>query len=134
MKLALVTACLVASPEAAQPPVIAVVVHPDSPLSEISFEDLGRLFRGHTTTLSDGTHVMLFEHDAVRERFYRQVLSMSLNRASRHWISVVFSGGGASPPSKSPIPPDCCVRSWTRAERWQSSRPLSSIRPSGRFV
>ena len=32
--------------------------------------------------------------------FYRQVLSMSLNRASRHWISVVFSGGGASPPKQ----------------------------------
>ncbi len=79
---------------------IAVVVHPDNPLTTISREELRRLYLGTSTILPKGESVLLLESATVRERFYAAALGMSLARFKRHWIGVVFSGGSGTPPKE----------------------------------
>ena len=95
------TLCLVTvqTDAIAQEP-IAVAVHPDSPLTDLSLEALTRLYRGHTTLLPSGVQVVLIEHEDVRERFYRDVLNVPLSRVAREWIALVFSGDRAIPPKR----------------------------------
>lgn len=77
---------------------IAVVVHPASPLSDLSSEELRRLFLGSTTSLEGGERVELGGLNEARSRFYRSALGMSEDRLKRHWISRVFAGQPGTPP------------------------------------
>jgi len=78
---------------------VAVVTHPDSPLRNLSLEELGRIFLGQVT-VTDAGPVTLVEHSAARADFYRAVVGMAEAQVDRHWIGVVFRGGSASPPRK----------------------------------
>ena len=88
-----------ADPSSEQAP-IAVVVHPSSPLSDITLEDLRRLFLGSTTSLENGERVELLGMAPNRTRFYRAALGMSEDRLKRHWISRVFAGQAGTPPQE----------------------------------
>lgn len=90
-------ALVLASTARAQEP-IAVIVHPDNPLSMISREELRRFYLGTSTTLPNKESVLLLESATIRERFYAAALGMSVSRVKRHWIGVVFSGESGIPP------------------------------------
>ncbi len=77
---------------------IAVVVHPSNPLTDLSAEELRRLFLGSTTSMSGGERVELAGLDQSRARFYRTALGMSEDRLKRHWIGRVFAGQPGTPP------------------------------------
>lgn len=79
---------------------IAVIVHPDNPLTTISRDELRRFYLGTSTTLPNRESVLLLESSTVRERFYATALGMSLDRVKRHWIGVVFSGQSGTPPKE----------------------------------
>jgi hypothetical protein len=85
------------APQAAYPQV-AVIVNRANPITNLSRDQLRRLYLGKSTTFPDGTPVTLIESPAVRAGFYRQVLGMTHDQFKRHWVGVVFSGEGASPP------------------------------------
>jgi hypothetical protein len=77
---------------------VAVVVNRGNPITGLTLEQLRRLYLGKSTTFPGGTPVTLIESPAVRAGFYRQVLGMTHDQFKRHWVGVVFSGEGASPP------------------------------------
>ena len=78
---------------------IAVIAHPDSPVLDLSLEELSQIFLGQVT-VTDAGPVTLAEHAAARADFYRSILGMAEAQVDRHWIGVVFRGGDASPPRK----------------------------------
>lgn len=77
---------------------IAVIVNPRSELTDLSLGNLSRLYLGRTATLPSKEPVMLVESAWLRERFYSRTLGLSADRFKRHWIGVIFSGEGATPP------------------------------------
>lgn len=77
---------------------IAVIVNRNNPIDNVTAADLRRLYLGNTTVFSNRERVVLLEQAGLRESFYRTVLNMSSDRVKRHWIGVVFSGSGATPP------------------------------------
>ena len=79
---------------------IAVIVHPKSAIADISLGALQRVYLGRTATLQNKEPVLLVESAWLRERFYSRALSMNADRFKRHWIGVIFSGEGASPPKE----------------------------------
>ena len=81
----------------AQSPIV-VIVHAKSPLTEISLESLQRLYLGSSRSFPNGQPAVLVESAPLRDRFYSEALGMNADRFKRHWIRVVFSGEGASPP------------------------------------
>ncbi len=83
----------------AQDPMV-VIVHPKSALTDMSLGNLQRLYLGRSATLPNKEPVMLVESAWLRERFYSRALGMNADRFKRHWIGVIFSGEGASPPKE----------------------------------
>ena len=86
------------SADAQDAPVIAVIVHPDNPIKDLTLDDLRRLYLGSTTLFADREPVVLLESSDLRSRFYRTALGMGEDRLKRHWVSRVFSGQSGSPP------------------------------------
>jgi hypothetical protein len=97
-RVAILLAVLTGAPRLAAQ--VAVVVGPDSPLREIALNDLRSMYLGQLTKLQTGERVVLLESPGQRERFYQSALHMNPDRVKRHWIGVVFSGGGALPPKE----------------------------------
>jgi hypothetical protein len=92
--IAIGTTALVARAE----PQIAVVVHRDTPVQDLSLATLRRLYLGQTTTFGNGQRVVLLEYTPVQAPFYRKALGMSPELVHRHWIGLVFQGEDANPP------------------------------------
>lgn len=91
----LVLALLPASFTEAQ---IAVVVHPENELSELSLSHLTRLYLGKQTTFENGSAVALASTAGLEEKFYQSTLRMSPYKVRRHWVKAVFAGSAGSPP------------------------------------
>jgi ABC-type phosphate transport system substrate-binding protein len=94
---ALATLALLRPARAQQGP-IAVIVHPDNPVSNLTIDELRRLFSGNTIMFGNRQRVALAETESERARFYRIALSMNEDRVKRQWISLVFAGEAATPP------------------------------------
>lgn len=77
---------------------IAVIVHPSGTLADLSLETLQRLFLGRSALLPNKESVVLLESAWLRDRFYSRALGMNADRFKRHWIGVIFSGEGVTPP------------------------------------
>ena len=84
------------APEAAAQ--IAVIVNPRNPITDLSLEELRRLYLGRTTAFRQNQPVTLLEQAEMRGPFYRVALGMNESRVRRHWIGIVFSGETATPP------------------------------------
>jgi len=78
---------------------VAVITHPNSPVLNLSLEELSKIFLGQVAVTAAGP-VTLAEHSAVRARFYSAVIGLAEAQVDRHWIGMVFRGGGVSPPRK----------------------------------
>lgn len=77
---------------------IAVIVNKKNSVNDLTLHDLKNFFLGKTTTFSNNKRVILVEYAPLKEKFYRIVLGQSLDKVKKYWISVVFSGGSATPP------------------------------------
>lgn len=90
---------LALSSVSAQPSfVIAVVVRKDSPLLQLSRDEVAALFLGKIRHSND---IPLMPFDSqdndLRERFYQEVAEMSGMRVKAYWSRIVFSGQGRPP-------------------------------------
>jgi phosphate transport system substrate-binding protein len=92
----LVLLAIALAPRAAYPQV-AVIVNRANPVSNLSRDQLQRLYLGASTTFPTGGAVVLFEYPPARRVFYQSLLEMSELAVTRHWIGVMFQGGNASP-------------------------------------
>lgn len=82
---------------AAAPP-IAVVVRKDSPLLQLSRDEVAALFLGKTRHSNDIPLTPFDSKDnALRERFYLALAEMSGLRVKAYWSRIVFSGQGRPP-------------------------------------
>src|SRR3981081_21868 len=77
---------------------MALIVHRDSPVRDLSVATLRRLYLGQTTTLGNGERVTLLECPPLQMTFYGKALEMSPELVPRHGIGLVFQGEDATPP------------------------------------
>ena len=82
--LACFSASALAPPAAAQ---IAVVVHPDNDVSELSRLDLKRLYSGEATTFSDLT----IQRD-LSDTFFMAIMGKRDRAVRQLWVRVMLSG------------------------------------------
>jgi len=80
---------------------VAIVVHPDTRVSNLSFDELRRIFRGDQQFWSDGSRITLLvrapvaqERNMVLNRIYR----MSEAQFRQYWIAKIFRAEVASGP------------------------------------
>jgi ABC-type phosphate transport system substrate-binding protein len=76
---------------------VAVIVHPSNPVSSVTMEELRSIYLGRTT-LFGKIRIVLISQPDPRTLFDDVVLHMNPERLKRHWIGMVFSGDGATPP------------------------------------
>jgi len=88
---------LALSPVAAEPAIV-VVVRQDSPLLQLSRDEVAALFLGKIRHSND---IPLMPFDSkdndLRDRFYQEVAEMSGMRVKAYWSRIVFSGQGRPP-------------------------------------
>jgi hypothetical protein len=80
---------------------VAIVVHPDTPVSELSFEELRKIFRGDQQFWPDGSRITLLvrapraaERALVLDRIYR----MTEDEFRQYWIGKMFRANIAAGP------------------------------------
>lgn len=77
---------------------IVVVVRKDSPLVQLSRDEVADLFLGKTRHSNDIPITPFDNKDqALRERFYQAVAEMNSLRVKAYWSRIVFSGQGRPP-------------------------------------
>jgi phosphate transport system substrate-binding protein len=76
---------------------VAVVVNRANPVTNLSRDQLQRLYLGASTTFPSGGSVVLFEYPPARRVFYQSLLHMSELAVTRHWIGLMFQGENAGP-------------------------------------
>lgn len=84
----------------AQSPV-AIVVHPETEVDNLSFDDLRRIFRGEVQFWSDGRRVTLLMRApaaAERELVLDRIYGMDENEFREYWIGKMFRAEVAAGP------------------------------------
>jgi len=74
---------------------IAVITHPDNPLSEISRKQLSNLYLGRNKAIENNRFLELYDHpdnSAIREDFFERLNGMSLSRVNAYWARLRFTG------------------------------------------
>ncbi len=77
---------------------IVVVVNDSNSISDLTLDELRRIYLGKTTAFPNGKEIVLMEYAHLCEKFYKAVLNMTELKVRKHWIKVVFSGEYATPP------------------------------------
>jgi hypothetical protein len=95
-------AAVVAAPAARQAsPDIAVVVHPDVPVDNLTLADLRRILMGDREFWTSGSRVTLFIRAPIareRDAMVQDVCRMTEAQFRQHWIAKVFRADTATPP------------------------------------
>jgi hypothetical protein len=93
---------LTAAPAARQAsPDIAVVVHPDVPLDNLTLTDLRRILIGDREFWTSGSRVTLFIRAPIareRDAMVKDICQMTEAQFRQHWIAKVFRADTATPP------------------------------------
>lgn len=79
---------------------IAIVTHPDNPLSSVSKEEVGKIFLAKTKTFSNGKKIKLLdleEGDETRDKFYQAVTNKTPSQVKAYWSRLIFTGKGQPP-------------------------------------
>jgi hypothetical protein len=79
---------------------LVVVVHPDSGITHMSREEVGRIFMGSQKRLASGLVALAVEPvapDQARALFYRLLVNLPLPQVRSYWAQMYFSGQ-AQPP------------------------------------
>jgi phosphate transport system substrate-binding protein len=91
-----------AAPAARQAsPDIAVVVHPDVPVDNLTLADLRRILMGDREFWTSGSRVALFIRAPIareRDAMVKDVCQMTEAQFRQHWIAKVFRADTATPP------------------------------------
>ena len=80
-----------------------VVVHASNPVSELSAQEVSKMFLKKFVRWGDGTRVLpvdLEERSAVRETFSLRVHGKSTSAIKAFWQRMIFSGREVPPPEK----------------------------------
>lgn len=77
---------------------LVVVVNDSNSVSDLSMNELKRIYLGKITDYKNGQEIILGEYAPENEDFYQTVLGMSTRKTRMHWMKLVFSGGLATPP------------------------------------
>ncbi len=79
---------------------LAIIVNPNSAVTQASADEIKRLYIGKTKLLDDGTRLVPVDHGDGREiktEFYDKVVQKPLERLKIHWSRLTFSGRGRPP-------------------------------------
>jgi ABC-type phosphate transport system substrate-binding protein len=79
---------------------IAVVVHPESPLGNLTRSEVSDIYLGRNRALGDGKNFWVLDQkpdSALRERFFIQLNGMDLRRVNAYWARLQFSGNTQPP-------------------------------------
>lgn len=79
---------------------IVVIVHPGSPLRELTREQLSDLYLGRLRAIGSSERLLVLDQprdSALRARFFRHLNGMELRRVNAYWARLQFSGD-ATPP------------------------------------
>ena len=91
-----------AAPAARQAsPDIAVIVHPDVPVDNLTLADLRRILIGDREFWTSGSRVTLFIRAPIareRDAMVKDVCQMTEAQFRQHWIAKVFRADTATPP------------------------------------
>jgi len=97
----LLLAGILASPPRAAAETMAVIVHPDTPVQNLSFAEMRRVFLGERQYWNAETPVVLIvrapvapERQVVLDRIYR----MSESQFKQYWIARIFRAEATSTP------------------------------------
>ena len=97
-----VAVAFTAEPAARQAsPDIAVVVHPDVPLDNLTLADLRRILMGDREFWTSGSRVTLFIRAPIareRDAMVKDICRMTEAQFRQHWIAKVFRADTATPP------------------------------------
>ena len=80
---------------------IAVVVHPDTPVSTLSLNDLRKVFLGQRQYWNKNIPVVLFIHPPTtleRDMALKVLYEMTERRFKQYWMAMVFRGVTVTPP------------------------------------
>ena len=79
---------------------IAIVVHPDNPLSTATKEEVSKLFLAKTKMFANGKQINLVdleEGDEIRDKFYQAVTDKTPSQVKAYWSRLIFTGKGQPP-------------------------------------
>ena len=94
LTLALAAALLIA-PGSASADEIAVIAHPQLPVTRISAPALADIYKGQSSRLDGGERVTPVDQARgarIREGFYRAVANMSAGQINAYWSRLLFTG------------------------------------------
>lgn len=77
---------------------LVIVVNDSNSVSNLSMNQLKRIYLGKITEYKNGQEIILGEYAPESEDFHQTVLGMSTRKTRMHWMKLVFSGGPATPP------------------------------------
>jgi hypothetical protein len=108
---------------------LAIVVSKDSPVSDISFYELKRLYLGEHVNASGKRLLPLNLSPASRERgaFDKTVLNMAPDVVARYWIDRKIRGNSGPPKTIEPL--DLLQRVVARLDGAIGYAPVGQIRP-----
>ncbi|MGM0632589.1 MAG: phosphate ABC transporter substrate-binding protein [Pseudomonadota bacterium] len=88
------------------PEAVVVIVAADSPVRELTREQVEAIFMGRTLTFPDGRRaapVGLPEGAEARGRFFSRILGRSAAQVRAHWARLMFTGRGRPPATLSGV-------------------------------
>lgn len=111
--LLLMTSCLSQAARAD----IVVVVHPESPLRQLSPQEVSDLYLGRVRSLQGSERLLILDQSRdseLRSRFFQQLNGMSLRSVNAYWARLQFSGVSQPP---IPMPDSQAVVNTVRRNR-----------------
>ncbi len=79
---------------------VVVVVSASSPVTELSKNQISKIFLGKSRRFPDGSRAVPLnqsEGNSARDAFYMQVSGKSPSQVKAHWTKLIFTGRGQPP-------------------------------------
>lgn len=79
---------------------IVVVVHPESPLRQLSPQEVSDLYLGRVRSIQGSERLLILDQprdSELRSRFFQQLNGMSLRSVNAYWARLQFSGVSQPP-------------------------------------
>lgn len=79
---------------------LAIVVNPNSPVSEMTADEVADLFLAKITRTADGVRAIPIdqsEGEPARREFYERVVKKSPSQLNSYWSRLIFTGKGRPP-------------------------------------
>jgi ABC-type phosphate transport system substrate-binding protein len=79
---------------------VVVVVSPQSPVDQLSQDQVTNIFLGKTTRMPDGELVVPVDQDeaaAIRNEFYIKLANKTPAQLKAYWSKLIFTGRGRPP-------------------------------------